>query len=189
MVGRVLLILLVMALVGALFIWWSGQGEWPAAPAGEAQELAERMRREPGVEVEEGPEGVTLTLRDVLFDFDRAEVRPPGRRALEPVVAFLQEHPDQRLRIEGHADALGPTAYNTWLSHERAKAVAEYLAEEGVEPERMMLRAFGESDPVAPNTTEEGRQRNRRVELTLLGDRQEVAGGTGASSTRSASTP
>jgi outer membrane protein OmpA-like peptidoglycan-associated protein len=109
---------------------------------------------------------------DVLFDFDKADLRAEARPALEKVAAVLKAHPKASAAIEGHTDGKGGDQYNQRLSDQRAKSVQRWLAANGVTT-RMSARGFGKSRPVAPNTKPngaddpEGRQKNRRVEITV----------------------
>ena len=116
---------------------------------------------------EETVRGVVLTLREVLFEVDRARVLPGAEVALGEVAAFLNEFPERRIAVEGHTDDTGDGAYNQRLSEQRASAVAEFLVAHGVERQRMRVLGYGESRPVAPNRTASGRQQNRRVEIVL----------------------
>jgi OOP family OmpA-OmpF porin len=102
----------------------------------------------------------------VLFDFDKSELRPESITELERVVKFMNDVPFATALIEGHTDSIGTEAYNLALSDRRAKAVFDYLTSRGVNPDRLKSKGFGESQPVAPNDTAEGRQLNRRVMLT-----------------------
>lgn len=134
------------------------------APAETLQELAERSQ---DVAVRETESATVVELNDLLFDFDRAEIRRAGEPVLEALVAYLQEDPQRRVRINGHADALGGEDYNRNLSERRAEVVRRFLVAQGVAPGRLTLRAFGESLPAASNETARGRELNRRVELTI----------------------
>ncbi|MGG5821622.1 OmpA family protein [Falsiroseomonas sp. HW251] len=125
------------------------------------------------VVVEEGPRVTRLTLRnDVLFDFDKAELRPEAAEALNRVAAIIRERKPSSVSIVGHTDSVGSDSYNQALSERRARSVEQWLEahEQGLPP--MQASGRGESDPVAPNTIEgrdnpEGRQRNRRVDVLL----------------------
>lgn len=112
--------------------------------------------------------GIVLTLSDVFFEVDRAELRPQGMQNLAQLAAFLNEHPDRALAIEGHADSTGTDEYNQQLSERRAQTVRAFLAASGVEPGRIFAQGFGERFPVASNSTTEGRAMNRRVEMLVL---------------------
>lgn len=111
------------------------------------------------------PEIITIS-GDVAFDFDRATIRPEFYPILDDIAAALNENPESRLQVVGHTDAIGSEAYNQSLSEARARAVADYLARQGVATDRMVVGGVGEAQPVAPNTSEEGRARNRRVEIS-----------------------
>lgn len=116
------------------------------------------------------PEPPILTsVDDVLFDFDRAVLRPEARRMLDPVLAMLLADPTMRLDIEGHTDWVGTDAYNQGLSQRRATAVVEWFVARGIARERLSASGSGEGEPVATNNTAAGRQLNRRVELRRQG--------------------
>ena len=104
----------------------------------------------------------------VLFDFDKADLRPEAGPALDSLVTFLKKYPSAKLGISGHTDDVGSDEYNLDLSGRRAKAVCDYLLRAAIPPAQIDWKAFGESRPVADNATEEGRQKNRRVECVLL---------------------
>jgi OOP family OmpA-OmpF porin len=101
----------------------------------------------------------------LLFDFDSAELRPESITELERVVKFMGDVPFATALIEGHTDNVGGDAYNMKLSDRRAKAVFDYLTSRGVDPGRLKSIGKGETAPIADNSTEEGRQQNRRVML------------------------
>jgi OOP family OmpA-OmpF porin len=101
----------------------------------------------------------------VLFDFDKAELRPESITELERVVKFMSDVPFATALIEGHTDSIGTEEYNQGLSDRRAKAVFDYLTSRGVDPARLKSIGYGETRPIADNKTAEGRQMNRRVML------------------------
>jgi len=109
---------------------------------------------------------------DVLFDFDKFVLRPVARPALEKVADVLKAYPRATATIEGHTDGKGSDQYNQRLSDQRAESVRRWLAANGVTT-RMSARGWGRSKPVAPNTmpngadNPDGRQKNRRVEITV----------------------
>ena len=103
--------------------------------------------------------------KNVLFDFDKAIIKPEGRPGLDEVVVVLNNNPSMRADIQGHTDSTGSDAWNQGLSERRAQAVMEYLVSPGIEPNRLTPQGFGESKPTATNETKEGRALNRRVEL------------------------
>lgn len=103
----------------------------------------------------------------VLFDFDRATLRPEARQELTSVVQEMRENPTLRAELVGHADATGAEAYNMGLSQRRAEAVRNFLGSQGIAANRLTLAWKGESMPIATNATAEGRAQNRRVEITV----------------------
>lgn len=114
-------------------------------------------------------EGMTITLRNVYFDFDKATIRPESRPALEKAAQIMKENPGIEVEIQGHTDAIGSSAYNMTLSRRRAQAVVNYLVIEfSIPRERLDAVGYGETKPVASNDTEEGRQLNRRVEFVIM---------------------
>jgi OmpA-OmpF porin, OOP family len=114
-------------------------------------------------------EGTVVTLGDVLFETGQATLLPGAALNLDPLVDYLQEHPDSSVVIEGHTDSVGSSGYNQQLSQARADAVRSYLVGQGVSMDRMLARGMGEDFPVASNENSGGRQQNRRVEITVQG--------------------
>ncbi len=104
-------------------------------------------------------------VKGLHFDFDKAEVKPEYHPLLERVAQILRENPSLRIEIQGHTDSTGPHEYNVRLSERRAQAVADYLSSHGINADRMSVTGVGEADPVASNDTEEGRAKNRRVQI------------------------
>jgi outer membrane protein OmpA-like peptidoglycan-associated protein len=106
--------------------------------------------------------------RNVLFDFDKAVLKPEARNQLAPVLQALKEQPGLRVQIAGHTDSVGSDAYNMRLSQRRAQAVADYLIKNSpTRQENLVVEWFGKRQPIASNDTAEGRAQNRRVEITL----------------------
>jgi outer membrane protein OmpA-like peptidoglycan-associated protein len=106
---------------------------------------------------------------DVLFDFDSSELRPgqDGIAELEPLLQEMQADSQLSATIIGHTDSIGTEQYNIGLSERRAQTVANYLMEGGISSDRLRVEGRGESEPVASNQTSEGRQQNRRVDITI----------------------
>jgi outer membrane protein OmpA-like peptidoglycan-associated protein len=105
---------------------------------------------------------------DVLFDFDKADVRSDAAQALGRLATVIRGYPTGRVDIEGHTDAKGNDAYNQKLSERRAESVKRWLVErEKIAADRITTRGAGRSRPVADNATEAGRQKNRRVEVVI----------------------
>lgn len=111
--------------------------------------------------------GDVIVLDGVTFEFDRSRLTLDARTILDGVAAELSRYPAIEVEIGGHTDARGSDAYNQRLSEERAAAVVDYLAEQGVDAARMSAVGYGEARPVAENVSDDGRERNRRVELTV----------------------
>jgi len=113
--------------------------------------------------------GFIVNLSDVLFDFNKATLKPGAKEKLSKLSGILLAYPGSyRLEIEGHTDAVGSEEYNLKLSQERANSVRDYLLQAGLMQNRITAtRGLGKSSPVATNDTPEGRQMNRRVELII----------------------
>jgi outer membrane protein OmpA-like peptidoglycan-associated protein len=122
-----------------------------------------------GATVERVGEGIHVTFDSgILFDFDSDILRPEARTNLRELARSLQEYPGSDLLIAGHTDDIGTSSYNRDLSRRRAVAAVDYLVAQGASRREIDLRGLGEDEPVAPNETEYGRQRNRRVEVAIF---------------------
>jgi outer membrane protein OmpA-like peptidoglycan-associated protein len=113
--------------------------------------------------------GMIMNMSDVLFDFDKATLKPPAREALAKLSGILLAYPDLKIAVEGHTDSIGTDEYNMTLSEKRADAVRDYLMANSISDSRVTAKGFGKANPVAPNDTNEGRAQNRRVELVVNG--------------------
>jgi len=135
-------------------------------------ELRAQLREQLNVilETRETARGLIVNLSDVLFDFNKATLRPGAREKLAKIAGIILAHPGLRMEAEGHADAVGTDDYNQRLSERRAQSVSAFFMEQGIRRESITAMGFGESRPVATNGTAEGRQQNRRVELVVSGD-------------------
>jgi OOP family OmpA-OmpF porin len=111
----------------------------------------------------------TITLgAHALFDTDKSDLRPEGMRELDDVAAKLKSFASvESISVVGHTDSVGTDAYNQGLSERRAASVKNYLVQKGVEGSVISTSGMGESSPVATNKTREGRQQNRRVEISI----------------------
>ncbi len=107
------------------------------------------------------PEGVT-------FDVGSYSLKPEFRATLDKVADSLKQYPDSLIDVYGHTDSTGSDAYNQTLSENRARTVANYLSMQGVSPARIRSQGYGETMPVADNATDEGRRKNRRVEIKIV---------------------
>ncbi|HEY1089620.1 MAG TPA: OmpA family protein [Burkholderiaceae bacterium] len=113
------------------------------------------------------PRGIVITIGDVLFDTDRAELKAGGMRNMEKLVAFLKDNPQRKAMIEGFTDSSGNDSHNQALSERRADSVMNALVSMGIGSERLSTRGYGKGYPVAGNDSASGRQMNRRVEIIL----------------------
>jgi outer membrane protein OmpA-like peptidoglycan-associated protein len=105
--------------------------------------------------------------RKVLFDFNKATLKPEARSQLAGVLQTVKEQPGAQTLIVGHTDGIGSDAYNMGLSQRRAESVANYLVQNGVPRQSIRTEWHGKRQPIASNATAEGRAQNRRVEITL----------------------
>ncbi len=134
-----------------------------------------REGAEPGFEMEETGTHVKVELSgDVLFGFNETNIQTSAEPILRKVADVINKYPEASVLIEGHTDSIGSNAYNLRLSRERAESVKSWLVQQGgVDARRVMTKGWGESKPAAPNENPdgsdnpEGRQQNRRVEITV----------------------
>jgi len=136
----------------------------------------ERATMGSGVQVTQTPDNqLKLNIpSDISFDTGRADIKPNLRPILDQFASGLSGQPNTEVRIIGHTDSQGSDAVNDPLSMQRAQAARQYLAARGVDPNRIAVAGRGEREPVADNSSEAGRARNRRVEI-FLGERSNVA--------------
>ena len=133
------------------------------------QQAKEIKQGVPGAIVERVGEGLQVTFASgLLFDFDSDVLNAAARQNLASLAASFDKYPGTDLLIVGHTDAKGTTSYNMSLSERRAQAVANYLASQGVGRTRLRPAGRGESEPLGSNDTEEGRAKNRRVEVAIF---------------------
>jgi len=133
-----------------------------------SQQVTSLTRQLENLQLRETESGVVVTLGDVLFASGQATLVEGGRSSLEEVVDLLQTEPDKKIRVEGHTDSLGDADVNLLLSEQRAQAVMETLISMGVASDRISSLGMGEDFPIASNEDEDGRARNRRVDVILL---------------------
>jgi len=151
---------LIGAGVGAAYCWANGTEEETIAVV-ETVEVIEE------VEVEPVAEAVRVEL-DVKFDFDSAVVKPDSYQDIRDLADFMQEYRQTSTVVEGYTDSVGTEAYNLRLSERRANAVRDVLVNQlGLAPSRVEAVGYGEADPIADNSTPEGRALNRRVEAEV----------------------
>jgi len=155
------------ALIGA------GVGALAGTAVGAYQDRQEaELRRQTqgtGIEVNREGDVIKLNLPDgVTFDFGKADLKPQFYPALNNIAATLREYNQTIVEVSGHTDSIGSDAVNQRLSEQRAQAVGNYLVGQGVQRERLEIVGFGKRYPVADNSTEEGRAKNRRVEIRIV---------------------
>ena len=122
------------------------------------------------LETRDTARGLVVNMSDVLFDTAKFTLRPVAREKLAKISGIVLAYPTLALAIEGNTDSVGGEAYNQQLSENRAGAVRDYLAQQGIPGASMTARGFGKTQPVASNDTADGRQQNRRVELVVSGE-------------------
>ena len=114
---------------------------------------------------------VTLNA-DALFDFDKSVLKPAAKASLDSLVGKVKSLTLEVIVAVGHTDSIGTDAYNQKLSIRRAESVKKYLVSQGIPANRVYVEGKGESQPAADNKTEEGRAKNRRVQIEVIGTRK-----------------
>jgi outer membrane protein OmpA-like peptidoglycan-associated protein len=133
------------------------------------QQAKEIKQQIPGAVVERVGEGIQVTFDSgLLFDYDSDRIKPAAAENLRNLAQSLNNYPNTDLVIVGHTDNVGSDQYNADLSQRRARAAATYLASLGVNSNRLKTYGRGENEPVAENSTDVGRQQNRRVEVAIF---------------------
>lgn len=131
--------------------------------------LAQEMNQEMTADAEAWANEINKTghvaVYGIEFDTGKATLKPESEKVLTQVLTLLNAQPDWKMKIEGHTDSTGTKAGNQTLSQQRAAAVVAWLVKNGIAPTRLIGAGLGDTKPIADNTTEEGRARNRRVEL------------------------
>ena len=152
------------ALIGAALGAAGGAviGNYMDKQAEELRQVADVVRVE---------DGIVVTMRDrILFDTNRADVKPGSQQSLNKLASILGKYEKTEITIAGHTDSTGAKGYNQQLSERRANSVRLYLSQRGVAPSRMSAMGFGENRSVASNASPSGRAANRRVELHISPD-------------------
>ena len=135
------------------------------------QQMRERLRQQLSqvLQTRETARGLIMNMSDVLFDFNKYTLKPDAREKLAKVSGILLAYPDLKIQVEGYTDNVGSDDYNQKLSEERASSVRDYLASQEVPANNITAQGYGKNDPVADNSSGEGRAQNRRVELVVSG--------------------
>jgi len=138
----------------------------------ERTQLRERLRQQLNaiLETQETARGLIVNISDVLFDFNKYELKPGAREKMAKVSGILLAYPGLKIQLEGHTDSIGTDEYNMKLSEQRANSVRDYLVGQGVPSQSVTAQGFGKDNPVASNSTAAGRQRNRRVDMVVSGE-------------------
>ncbi|MCS7204835.1 MAG: OmpA family protein [Leptospiraceae bacterium] len=134
------------------------------------EELAKRVEKELedfSIPIEPKENGVEINLGNILFDFDSYKIKPDAYPVLEKISEVLKKLPEREIQIYGHTDNIGDEDYNLELSEKRAKAIADFLKDKGIPPERISYKGMGSQKPLYPNDTPENRAKNRRVEIFI----------------------
>jgi outer membrane protein OmpA-like peptidoglycan-associated protein len=133
-----------------------------------AEERAAKLEQEIAeLQAVKADRGLIMTLGEVVFDVNKADLKPGGIATVDKLAAFMKEYPNRRVMIEGFTDSTGTPEYNQGLSERRALAVRNVLLDKGIESNRVDIRGYGIEFPVATNATAAGRQMNRRVEIII----------------------
>jgi outer membrane protein OmpA-like peptidoglycan-associated protein len=119
------------------------------------------------IKMKEVEVGRAYDLQDIYFDTDSDVLKEKSVRVIEGFYDFLIDNPNIKIQIQGHTDNVGSDAYNQKLSQARAKSVYTELLKMGIESSRMSFKGFGESKPIAPNSSEAGRAKNRRTVFVI----------------------
>ena len=128
------------------------------------------------LEAQQTERGLLVTLGDVLFAFDKAELSAQAAPRMDKLASFLAQFPDRKVLIEGFTDSVGNDSYNLSLSERRAQAARDALVQRGVDRTRISARGYGKSHPVADNASPEGRAMNRRVEIVIADEQGNLRG-------------
>ncbi len=153
----------------------TSKGEVFSAPILDRKKTVEDIKKDiekenlEGVTVDEEDIGVTITIENIQFQPDSDELLPAEKQKLQKIAKILKKYPERDIQIEGHAAKLGSDEYLLELSKRRAKAVGDYLLSVGAtEAQKMIIIGKGATEPLASNSSEAGRIKNRRVEITIL---------------------
>lgn len=128
------------------------------------------------MEAQQTERGLLVTLGDVLFAFNKAELSAQAAPRLDKLANFLKQFPDRKMLIEGYTDSVGSDSYNQDLSERRAMAVRDALVQRGVDTSRINARGYGKAHAVADNASPEGRAMNRRVEIVIADEKGNLRG-------------
>lgn len=137
--------------------------------------IAQQEMQLKGLNAKKTERGLVMTLSDVLFSTNNAQLEPGGMRKVQQLADFLKQYPKNNVLVEGYTDSTGSNSLNQELSDRRANAVRTALTDMGISGDRVAMRGYGEAFPVAGNDTASSRQLNRRVEIILSDDNGNIA--------------
>jgi len=129
--------------------------------------IAEQQRQLDALNAKKTDRGMVITLSDVLFNVDKAQLKSGGVRNVQKLADFLSQYPAYTVSVEGHTDSTGSDEHNQGLSERRAYSVQAALVNDGIGRNRVATNGYGEGSPIASNGNAAGRQLNRRVEIIL----------------------
>ena len=136
---------------------------------------AKELENIQGAEVERVGEGIKVTFESgLLFATNKSDLNTTSRNSLTQFAQSLKSNPDTEVLIEGHTDNTGTDAINNPLSERRAQSVADFLATQGVSRSRMITRGYGSTQPIADNSSVDGRSKNRRVEVAIYANQSMI---------------
>ena len=141
------------------------------------------------LETRETARGLIVNMPDVLFDTGKYTLKPGARERLAKVAGILQAYPGLTVQVEGYTDSTGTPEFNQQLSEQRASSVRDYLVQQGVSTNSITSQGFGETQPVASNSTAAGRQLNRRVDMVVTGTSINGNNGPGTNQSPAETTP
>jgi OmpA-OmpF porin, OOP family len=150
---------------GATWIFIESKGTYYYQTIVTAEEMKQEVTADASSLKDEIEKTGHVAVYGIHFDTGKSTIQPDSESTLKQVVALLQQNPDLKLRVEGHTDNQGNAAANQALSEKRAQAVVAWLVAQGIPANRLSAQGFGQSKPVAENSTDDGRAKNRRVEL------------------------
>jgi outer membrane protein OmpA-like peptidoglycan-associated protein len=161
----------------------------------QTEQMRERLKAQLNqvLATRESARGLIVNMSDVLFDFNKYTLKPETREKLAKVSGILLAYPGLTLQVEGYTDNIGSDEYNQKLSEERAGTVRDYLVSQGVAQPNITAMGYGKNDPVADNSSNDGRAQNRRVQMVVSGNsigvQEQAPGSSGAAALPSNSNP
>lgn len=147
----------------------------PAPPPPPPPTTTTTPGEDPNIAIERARAALIATIGNTIhFEFDKADIRPQDEQILDQKATILQQHPQVRLRIAGHADERGSDEYNMVLGQRRAQAAKAYLERRGIDGSRIDIISYGEERPADPGSNEEAWARNRRGEFEVIAGRDSL---------------